>query len=150
MRTGGAMAHAMTDSSSEFLTIGEVAARYQVTMRALRFYEDRGLLTPRRIDGARFYDSAATRQLELVLKGKRLGFSLAEIRELARAGHRGDASDLALGPEQVNAQIELLHRQRTGIERAIDELKTTLSAMRGADIESSTIESIEANARGFA
>ncbi len=150
MRTGGAATHAVADASTEFLTIGEIAARYQVTMRALRFYEDRGLLSPRRIDGARFYDSAATRQLETILKGKRLGFSLTEIRELARAGRRGDAADLALGPEQVSAQIELLHRQRTGIERAIDELQATLRAMRGPDDEAPRVECDAPGERHFA
>jgi DNA-binding transcriptional MerR regulator len=150
MRTGDATTHAVEGSSPEILTIGEIAARYQVTMRALRFYEDRGLLSPRRVDGARFYDGAATRQLEMVLKGKRLGFSLTEIRDLVRRDRDGAAADLALGPEQVNAQIELLHRQRTGIELAIDELRATLRAMRVNDADPSNPDGLDFGERKIA
>jgi DNA-binding transcriptional MerR regulator len=150
MDTGGAATHPMATSSSEILTIGEIAARYQVTMRALRFYEDRGLLSPRRVDGARFYDGAATRQLEMVLKGKRLGFSLTEIRDLVRRDRGGDATELALEPEQVNAQIELLHRQRTDIERAIDELRATLRDMRGASVDAPDADASGSGERKFA
>ncbi len=109
------------------ITISEVAQRYGVTLRALRFYEDRGLMSPRRVGPTRLYDSATIRRLELILKGKNLGFTLSEIRDMvnSRASATDASPDLALSPAQVVAQIELLRRQRLGIEHALEELEAT-------------------------
>lgn len=116
------------------LTIGEVARRFGVTLRALRFYEDRGLLSPEREGTARFYAPDQVERLQLILKGKRLGFTLTEIRELlarheagAPNGHAVEAG-LSLRPEQVREQIALLERQQVEIAEALDELRARLKA----------------------
>ena len=62
-------------------TVGELAAELEVTPRALRFYEDRGLIQPRRAGQNRIYTRRDRARLILILRGKRLGFSLAEIKE---------------------------------------------------------------------
>ena len=63
-------------------TIGDLAREFDVTLRALRFYEDKGLLTPRRQGLQRLYDRRDRKRLKLILMGKRVGFSLGEIREM--------------------------------------------------------------------
>lgn len=125
--------------NAELLGIGELARTCKVTLRALRFYEERGLITPLRFGASRFYDQTARTRLRLILKGKQLGFTLAEIQEMIEA--RGDeampAFELSLEPDQVLAQIDMLERQQAGIERAISELRETherlsAAAMAGA------------------
>lgn len=108
----------------EVLSIGDMARIYGVTLRALRFYEDRGLLQPIREGSARLYDAQARQRLALILKGKQLGFTLAEIGELiANQNHSLEVSDLPLGEEQIQQQLDLLQRQRDELERAISELQ---------------------------
>ena len=74
------------NAGSELLTIGEVSRLYGVTLRALRFYEQRGLLKPIRRGGARFYDGVQKVRLQMILKGKHLGFTLTEIADLLERG----------------------------------------------------------------
>ena len=113
-------------------TIGDTARTYEVSLRTLRFYEDKGLLTPRRQGTARFYSARDRIRLELILKGKRLGFTLAEIFDLIasrRTAEPGTAeADLtvSLGREQIVAQISHLERQRDELDAALDELRVAM------------------------
>ena len=116
-------------------TIGDLARIYDISLRTLRFYEDKGLLQPRRQGTARFYSARDRIRLELVLKGKRLGFTLAEIFELiaSRTGAAPDAetADLtvSLGREQIATQIAHLERQRDDLDAAIGELREAMKRM---------------------
>ena len=113
-------------------TISDLARTYGVSLRALRFYEDKGLMHPRRQGTIRYYGAADRIRLELILKGKRLGFTLSEIHELissrakdgARAVSEVESTDLtiSLGREQIAAQIVHLERQRADLDTAIAEL----------------------------
>ncbi len=79
-------------------------------MRALRFYEAKGLLSPRREGLARLYSAADRVRLQLILKGKRLGFTLAEISEMVEAHERNDAGpdqQLKLSREKCLEQISI-------------------------------------------
>lgn len=71
---------------TDFIGISQMSSRYQVTFRTLRFYEDRGLLQPVRRGTARLYTVRDRTRLQLILKGKRLGFTLTEIEILVAAG----------------------------------------------------------------
>ena len=71
----------MTETNETF-TIGDLAREFDVTLRAIRFYEDEGLLAPRREGSRRVYSKRDRVRLKLILRGKRLGFSLAEVREM--------------------------------------------------------------------
>ncbi len=107
-------------------SIGDVAREFGVSLRALRFYEDRGLLHPRRRGTARLYSDRDRAHLQLILKGKQLGFTLGEIREILTT--RADADtplelQLNLDPDQIVAQIRHLERQRADLEVALNELK---------------------------
>ena len=64
------------------LSISQMADAFHVTMRTLRFYEEKSLLSPRRVGNRRFYDEASCARLRLILKGKAMGFGLDEVAEL--------------------------------------------------------------------
>ena len=70
-------------------TIGDLAREFGVTLRTLRFYEDRGLLSPRREGTARIYDARDRSRLSVILKGKQLGFTLTEIRAMVAEERAG-------------------------------------------------------------
>ncbi|HXW49704.1 MAG TPA: MerR family transcriptional regulator [Xanthobacteraceae bacterium] len=104
-----------------FYTIGEMAKRFELSFRALRFYESLGLLTPDRQGRHRFYRRKDADRLAAVLKAKEFGFTLRQIRQLLA----GQASDhpLELSREQCLKQIALLERRLAQTERALAELR---------------------------
>jgi DNA-binding transcriptional MerR regulator len=105
-------------------TVGELAAELGITPRALRFYESKGLLSPARHEGMRLYRRADRERLALILKAKKFGFTLLEIREIiaAQSGQR-DGQSLNLGLAKCTDQIAVLERQRTEIDEALAELR---------------------------
>ncbi|MET0606605.1 MAG: MerR family transcriptional regulator [Beijerinckiaceae bacterium] len=119
-------APAPVPAENEF-TIGDLAREFGVTLRTLRFYEHRGLLSPRRQGLARFYDEQAKSRLALILKGKQLGFTLTEIRSMLAANDHGGAVDLGLSREQMNTQLEHLKAERARIDAGIAELEAKLA-----------------------
>jgi DNA-binding transcriptional MerR regulator len=107
-------------------SIREMAETFGISIRALRFYEDRGLLHPRRQGSVRYYDARAKRHLKLILKGKQLGFTLAEIHDMIRTQDEDVSKtelELFLQPEQIIAQLEYLEHQRGEIDIAIQALR---------------------------
>ncbi len=103
--------------------ISEMAQEFKVSLRTLRIYEDRGLLHPLRNGLTRLYSDRDRRHLQLILKGRRLGFTLTEISTLLSEVEAGDP-ELHLAPDQVRAQISHLERQRDDIDQAIAELRS--------------------------
>jgi DNA-binding transcriptional MerR regulator len=115
----------LPDANSHLSTIRETARDFQVSIRTLRFYEDRGLLHPRRESANRRYDARDRIHLKMILKGKQLGFTLSEIHDiLACRGEDSGKTELEMGllPEQILAQISYLERQRSQIDAAINTL----------------------------
>ncbi|HEV2557925.1 MAG TPA: MerR family DNA-binding transcriptional regulator [Microvirga sp.] len=105
-------------------TIGDLAREFGVTLRTLRFYEDRGLLSPRREGTARIYDARDRARLSVILKGKQLGFTLTEIRAMLAEERPGEApANLNLSLAQIEDQISHLEQQKVEIEQALEELK---------------------------
>lgn len=118
--------------SNDNLTIGALAREFNITLRAIRFYESKGLLKPRRDGKTRVYSPADRAQLALILKGKHLGFTLSEIRALiaAKTNSRtndNDATPLGMSHEQCSRQIDTLERQKCDIEDAIAELRRVVT-----------------------
>jgi DNA-binding transcriptional MerR regulator len=103
------------------LTIGEVAQQYGITLRTLRFYEAKRLITPYRHGATRLYRSSDRKRLSVILTGRRLGFTLAEIKHLLNRPH--DGGGLQLTREQCVKQIKMLEQQKRSIETAITELR---------------------------
>ena len=119
------------DSARGEMTISQMARVFSVSLRTLRFYEDRGLIKPRREGNARYYRGADRVRMEMILKGKRLGFTLTEIQDLIGGKGTTETPDLEdqLNPRQIDAQIVHLERQRSEIDSAIERLRETQSRL---------------------
>jgi DNA-binding transcriptional MerR regulator len=119
------------DSTQPELTISQMSRVFGVSLRTLRFYEDRGLIKPRREGNARHYRANDRIRMEMVLKGKKLGFTLTEIQDLIGGKGAAEMTDLEdqLNPQQVVTQISHLERQRNEIEGAIERLRATQSRL---------------------
>lgn len=102
------------------LTIAEVAQQFGITPRTLRFYEAKRLLAPYRRGTTRLYRLSDCKRLGLILAGRRLGFTLAEIKHLL---NRPNDGGLHLTREQCVKQISMLEQQKRSIETAIAELR---------------------------
>ncbi len=131
-RSGEARAQVETENGE--LTISQMSRLFDVTLRTLRFYEDRGLLTPRREGNARFYRAADRVRVEMILRGKKLGFTLTEISDLIGGKGATETPDLEeqLEPQQVIKQIGHFERQRDDIETAIQLLRATQDRLAAA------------------
>ncbi|WP_345713977.1 MerR family DNA-binding transcriptional regulator [Kineococcus glutinatus] len=106
---------AAADARSRTWTITELAAEFGVTLRTIRWYEDRGLLTPQRLGSQRVFTARDRVRLALVLRGRRLGFSLEEIRTIIDMydAEPGEAGQLRYLLQQVERRrADLLQRQR--------------------------------------
>ncbi len=117
------------DSGQEEMTISQMSRLYGVSLRTLRFYEDRGLMKPRREGNARYYRAADRVRLDMILRGKKLGFTLSEITDLIGGKGASDTPELEerLKPQQIVNQIGHLERQREEIDNAIARLRATHS-----------------------
>jgi DNA-binding transcriptional MerR regulator len=107
-------------------TIRQLCTEFKATPRALRFYEDKGLLTPARDGMNRVYSYKDRARLILILRGKRVGLSLQEIREILELYDEGDeaAHQNAHSLKKFREKIVVLERQREDIDGAIAELHT--------------------------
>ncbi len=100
-------------------SIGELAKMFEVTPRTIRFYEQEGLLAPERRGQTRVYREKDRVRLKLTLRGKRLGFSLAEIREVVMmydAMPDGNA-------RQLQRLLEILAEKRDNLERQLEDIR---------------------------
>lgn len=109
---------------SSHYTITQLAQEFDVTTRTIRFYEDQGLLNPTRNGQMRVYSPRDRVRLKLVLRGKRLGFSLSEIREMLDMydAEPGESGQLELFLAKINERRGLLQQQRHDIELTLKEL----------------------------
>lgn len=105
-------------------TISELAEEFDVTTRAIRFYEDEGLLSPQREGTRRIFHGRDRTRLRLILRGKRIGFSLADIREIIDMYDTapGEAGQLEALLERIAAHREELTARRSVIERTLADL----------------------------
>ena len=122
VRSGGAR-----EADERTFSIGDLSREFGVTLRTLRFYEDRALLAPRRKGTIRVYSARDRSRLVTILKGKRLGFTLGEIAGMVAVeeGSTDAPGVLKLSLHQVEEQIVHLERQKVEIEGAIAELRVT-------------------------
>jgi DNA-binding transcriptional MerR regulator len=110
-----------TPAAGRTFTITELAQEFDVTPRAIRFYEDVGLLEPSREGRNRVYGHRDRTRLKLTLRGKRLGLSLSEIKQLVEM--YDSPADTA---PQLQAFLKVLRAHRLQLEQQLDDLKVTL------------------------
>jgi len=110
----------------ELRGIQDVANSLGVTTRTLRFYEDRGLIEPRRVGTARVYSKRETGRMQLILRGKRLGFSLREIEEFLRLydADPQHVEQMRVLAERCHERVDELRQQMTALVQTIQELET--------------------------
>ncbi len=126
---------------ADLFTIGELAAAFALSPRAIRFYEDQGLLAPERVGAQRVYTKRDRARLQLILRGKRLGFSLADIREFLnlydadRTKHR-----------QMAALLDRTRARILELEQQLEDITVTLAELR--DMEAEVAAYTAAGARG--
>jgi DNA-binding transcriptional MerR regulator len=114
---------------SRTFTIRQLTKELGVTSRTLRHYEDEGLLAPERRGQARIYHGRDRARLTLILRGRRVGFSLAEIREILDLYNSEDqgAAQLEYSRKKFVERIGLLEKQRQDIDEHIAELKLAVT-----------------------
>ena len=109
-------------------SINELAQAFDISARAIRFYEDKGLIAPERVGSRRVYTKRDRGRLQLILRGKRLGFSLAEIREYLDM-YDQDPTQQA----QIRLLLEKVSERRMQLEQQMIDIQDTLSDLE--DIE---------------
>ncbi|MDP2697992.1 MerR family DNA-binding transcriptional regulator [Thalassospira sp.] len=116
--------------NEKLYSITELAEEFDITPRAIRFYETKGLLSPQRAGATRVYNYRDRARLVLVLRGKRLGFSLEDIKEYI------DLYDADRTRSEQLAHLMLVGRKRiTELEQQLDDVQTTLAELRVIEAE---------------
>ncbi|HCF72885.1 MAG: MerR family transcriptional regulator [Proteobacteria bacterium] len=130
---GSAVAEHETDS---VYSVTELAVDLGITARAIRYYESKGLLSPRRAGKIRVYSHRERGRLQIILRGKRLGFSLADIGEYLDL-YDADATQ----HEQLVLLLDRISTRLTDLEQQKGDLATLLAELR--DIRSQTLAALE-------
>lgn len=109
---------------SNFASISDLAREFKITTRAIRFYEDEGLIAPKRDGQRRLYAPRDRVRLMLILRGRRLGFSLKEIAEIIDLYDRepGEQGQLKLFLGKIAERRQLLKQQQEDIKQTLSEL----------------------------
>ncbi len=117
----------------QIFTISDLSSEFELTTRTLRFYETRGLLEPRRRGQTRLYSRRDRARLKLILQGKRVGFSLTDIKEMLDLYDLkdGQATQLRVSLKRFKERIGDLERQKIDVEEAITDLNRTCQIVEG-------------------
>ena len=113
------------DAERHYYSIGEMCEAFGVTARALRFYEDEELISPERRGTTRLYTDRDRARLTWILRGKSVGFSLNDIRELLDLYDVGDQqhTQMLATRDRCRERVQALHRQKNNIDATIAELE---------------------------
>ncbi|TOQ96399.1 MerR family transcriptional regulator [Vibrio parahaemolyticus] len=108
--------------------ISELAKEFDITTRSIRFYEDLGLLTPERKGNTRIYNGRDRIRLKLILRGKRLDFSLADIKELF------ELYDTDQSTEQLNYMIRLIEEKKAALQQQANDIQAVMMELNAAQL----------------
>jgi DNA-binding transcriptional MerR regulator len=133
------MATTTTSATPPTFTISALAREFDITPRAIRFYEDQGILSPSRAGRNRVYAARDRARLKLLLRGKRLGLSLSEVRALI---------DMYDSPRDTEAQLReflaVLARHRATLERQREDIGTTLAEIAAHEAQCNALLAAQA------
>jgi len=118
-------------SGGQLYRIGDLAEEFDLTLRALRFYEDKGLLIPRRAGVTRLYDYNDHTRLRLILFGRRIGFTLSEMGQLISVweNETRDAVEVEKLRKRFKKKLIELEKKKDEVDRSVEELRTILARM---------------------
>lgn len=113
-------------------SISDLSREFDVTARSIRFYEDQGLISPVRKNTQRIFNERDRVRLKLILRGKRLGFSLAEIHEIFELydSEPGEEAQLLYLISSIDSKRAILKRQREDIDAVLAEMDTVESRIK--------------------
>lgn len=134
---------ALVDPAERLYTVTELAAELGVTARTIRFYEDKALITPQRAGHTRVYTHRDRARMILILRGKRLGFSLREIKEYLEL-YRVDATQ----GRQLGVLLEAVRGRIARLEDQLVALEQTLIELRGIERETAAALAAKTAPRG--
>lgn len=116
------------NSTVQTFSIGEVAKEFDITTRSIRFYEDQGLLSPSRQGQTRIYSGKDKVRLKLILRGKRLGFTLAETRRLFELYDRDRSSQ-----NQLATMLELIDEKKDTLQQQLEDISVLLHELKAVE-----------------
>lgn len=111
------------NDSKDLFSIADLANEFGISTRAIRFYESKGLLSPERVGATRIFRKRDRARLILILRGKRLGFTLRDISDYLSLYDADRTQQVSLLAGKVDERIALLERQRDDLETTISELR---------------------------
>jgi DNA-binding transcriptional MerR regulator len=119
-------------AAEELFRIGEIADEFKVTLRTLRFYEDKGLIGPKRVGSSRLYGRRERARLRLIILGRDIGFSLEDIREMLDLYEpkAGNKAQLRLALEKAGEQLQRLNDQKRAVEEGISRLNDAVAIVK--------------------
>ncbi|KAF7786249.1 MULTISPECIES: MerR family DNA-binding transcriptional regulator [Pseudoalteromonas] len=118
----------MQDNQEPTYSISELAKEFDITTRSIRFYEDQGLLSPDRHGQTRIYSKRDKVRLKLILRGKRLGFTLAETGRLFEL-YDADKSSA----KQLHTMLQLIEEKKADLSQQMDDIKVVLMELVTAE-----------------
>ena len=129
----------MSDITPVTYSIGELAREFDITTRSIRFYEDQGLILPTRKGQTRIYNQRDRVRLKLILRGKRLGFSLAETGRLFEL-YDADKS----GATQLKTIMDLISNKKNDLNQQLEDIQAVLIELTGLETNcQKALESID-------
>ncbi|RUO21298.1 MerR family transcriptional regulator [Aliidiomarina iranensis] len=114
--------------TQDFFSIGDLAKEFDITTRSIRFYEDQGLMSPERRGQTRIYTQKDRVRLKLILRGKRLGFTLAETKTLFDMYDRDGSS-----VNQLQTMLRLIDDKKLALRQQLEDIKVVLHELTAVE-----------------